>query len=147
MPYNLNNYALILSPQCAKLEVEKRQRASILCVLLSCFFFRGKYTKASSAPQRAVGDPKRGKRKARTEKVRKEVRCKIATSFDASGHPRGSSNLKSTSTRSRVPFPLALHLVVLVILPKLSSLSVFLLAEHENSVRRDRRKDGVFWWS
>lgn len=64
--------------------------------------------------------------------------------YSTPGHPRGSSNLKSTSTRSRVPFPLALHLLVFVILPKPPSFSIFSPAEHENFVRRDEMKDGVF---
>lgn len=145
VPYNLNNYALIFSPQCAKLEVEKRQRASILCILLSSLFFRGKYTKVSSAPQRAVGDPKRGKEEGENGKgtergplqdcntIRragpstwilefKEYEHAVSRALSPRPSPRRSRHHAET------PFPLR-----------------FLThGARKLSVRRDGRKDGVF---
>jgi len=78
------------------LEIEKHQSVSILCFLQSCLFSHGKYIKASSTPQRTARGPRR--ERPRTEKAERSLTARLQH-YPTTGHPRGSRDFESTSTR------------------------------------------------
>lgn len=130
---NRNNY---ISTFALVLDVEKYQSMSIFYFLRPCLFSRGKYTKASSTPQRAARGPWR-RRKGKNGKGRKKSDCKIATLLDGP-----STWILKFSEYEHAVVPLsfarahscALHFaVVITSCPETLLSTVFPLTQHEKS--------------